>query len=292
MSVGLVFPPERGIEHLASFARAAENAGVDELWLWEDCFGDGGIALAAVALTATTRLTVGTGILPLPLRSVAALAMEATALARLAPGRFALGVGHGVQEWMRQAGVRATSPLTLLREQVAALRSLFAGDAVEAAGRYVTLDGVRLDRPPASSPPLWIAGEGPRTLRVAGEFGDGVLLTAGTSPERTAEAAALAAEGRRAAGRTGAAAIGVFVFTAFASTPAEVEAGWRRLERTWDDWALGDGTRSGAVGSPTEVADQLRAWIDAGATRVLLVPSDAGPSTTADAAEVARRLRS
>ena len=53
------------------------------MWLWEDCFAESGIATAAAALAWTERLTVGIGLLPVPLRNVALSAMENATLERL-----------------------------------------------------------------------------------------------------------------------------------------------------------------------------------------------------------------
>ena len=138
---------------------------------------ESGIASAAAALAWTGRLTVGIGLLPVPLRNVALTAMEAATIDRLFPGRIRLGVGHGVQEWMGQVGVRAESPMTLLREYVVALRQLLAGDRVTTQGRYVHLDGVALDWPPSAPVPIHVGAVGPRTLRLSGEVGDGTILT-------------------------------------------------------------------------------------------------------------------
>ena len=80
-----------------------------------------------MALASTERLTVGIGVLPAPLRNVVATAMEIATLDAMFPGRVRLGIGHGVQDWMRQAGAAVASPLTLMREYVTALRDLFAG---------------------------------------------------------------------------------------------------------------------------------------------------------------------
>ena len=271
MSLGVVFPPDDGVERLSAFARAAEAAGLDEVWLWEDCFADGGLVAATVALSATTRLTVATGILPVPLRSVAVLAMEAGALARLFPGRVLIGVGHGVQDWMAQAGVRARSPLTLLREHVGALRHLLSGERLTVAGDHVRLDRVALDRPPSTPPPVWVGAEGAKTLLLAGDVGDGVILTAGTSPERAAAAIAQAELGRRTSGRPGAPPAAGYVMTVFAENPDAVEAGHARLTRAAEAWGVEDGW-TGVVGTPAEVAGRLRAWIDAGVTRPVLLP--------------------
>jgi alkanesulfonate monooxygenase SsuD/methylene tetrahydromethanopterin reductase-like flavin-dependent oxidoreductase (luciferase family) len=61
-------------------------------------------------------------------------------LNRLFPGRVTVGVGHGVQSWMRQVGAAAESPMTLLREHLTALRALLRGERMTVDGRYVRLD--------------------------------------------------------------------------------------------------------------------------------------------------------
>ena len=105
--LGAIFRPSQAPEELVAFARAAEAAGLDQLWVWEDSFYEGGISTAATALTATQRISVGIGVLPVPLRNVALTAMELATLDRLHPGRLVPGIGHGIQGWMAQAGVRA-----------------------------------------------------------------------------------------------------------------------------------------------------------------------------------------
>ena len=174
--LGVVFRPQLPPERLRAVAEAAEVAGVDQLWLWEDSFFEGGIASASAALAWTSQLQVGIGLLPVPLRNPALAAMEIATVERLFPGRFLPGLGHGVLDWMAQAGAAVTSPMTLLREYTAAVRALLAGERVSTAGRYVRLDDVALDWPPESPPPVLVGARGPKTVRLAGELGDGLLL--------------------------------------------------------------------------------------------------------------------
>jgi alkanesulfonate monooxygenase SsuD/methylene tetrahydromethanopterin reductase-like flavin-dependent oxidoreductase (luciferase family) len=141
-TVGAVFLPAWPPERLLPIARAADDAGLAQLWLWEDCFRESGIAAAAAALAATSRLSVAIGVMPTPLRNVALAAMEIATIERMFPGRLLPGIGHGVQDWMGQVGARPASPLTLLREYTGALRELLAGRKVDAVGRYVQLDRV------------------------------------------------------------------------------------------------------------------------------------------------------
>ncbi len=200
--VGAIFVPALPPERLRPVVVAADDAGVDELWLWEDCFREGGFTSSAAALAWTARVRVGIGILPLPLRNVALTAMEVATLARMFGGRFVVGVGHGVQDWMGQAGARPASPLTHMREHLVALRALVAGERVTTSGAYLSLDDVALDWPPAGPVPLHVGATGPRTLSLAGELGDGTVLTGGTSPEEVRRARATVDAGRATAGRT------------------------------------------------------------------------------------------
>src|SRR3954451_10003417 len=154
-TLGAIFLPQNPPETLRDIARAADDAGLEELWLWEDCFLNGGVAAAAAALAWTTNLKVGIGIMPVPFRNVALCAMEIATLCRMFGDRAMPGIGHGVQAWMGQVGARAASPVTLLREYATALRSLLAGEEVSVKGRYVKLDAVRLDWPPARPPALY-----------------------------------------------------------------------------------------------------------------------------------------
>jgi alkanesulfonate monooxygenase SsuD/methylene tetrahydromethanopterin reductase-like flavin-dependent oxidoreductase (luciferase family) len=194
--IGVVFRPDFRPDTLRQTALAAEHAGVAELWLWEDCFLQGGIAAAAVALAASETLTVGLGVLPAPLRNVVTTAMEIATLEAMFPGRLRVGIGHGVQDWMRQAGAAVASPLTLMREYVTALSALLAGQHVTVGGRYVRLDNVRLDWPPQQRVPVLIGGTGPKTLALAGEIADGVILDSQYTPASLRDALGHVAAGR------------------------------------------------------------------------------------------------
>lgn len=221
VKLGIIFPPDLPPEQLRQVALAADESGLSELWLWEDCFAESGIATAAAVLAWTRQLRVGIGLLPVPLRNVALTAMELATLARLFPGRLVPGVGHGVLDWMGQVGARVQSPMTLLSEYTTALRELLAGRTVSTSGRYVTLDAVALTWPPQPVPPVLVGAVGPRTLTLAGAVGDGVILTGETSLDQVPDAVR-----QVRAGRTGPAAgtePEVVVFLTVADRPPATE---------------------------------------------------------------------
>ena len=268
-TLGAIVLPQLPPERLLDAARAADEAGLDELWLWEDCFWTSGLSAAAAILGATTRVRVGVGLLPVPLRNVALTAMEIATLERMFPGRAIIGVGHGVQSWMGQVGERVASPLTLLREYTTALRALLRGDRLTVTGRYVKLDDVALDWAPVDTR-VHVGASGPKTLRLAGEVGEGTLLTAATTPAELTTCKALVDEGHAGAGRTG--ALPVVVNLLAATGPDALDRVTRELHR-FGDTPDGPVADLAVAGDAHEVAAGARRWFDAGATTVLLQPA-------------------
>ncbi|MFD5709723.1 oxidoreductase [Streptomyces pharetrae CZA14] len=265
--LGAVFRPQLPPERLRALARLADDTGLDELWLWEDCFLEGGISTAAAALAWTERVRVGVGLLPVPLRNVAVTAMEAASLHRMFPGRAIVGVGHGVQDWMGQVGARAESPVTLLREYLAALRALLRGERVSTEGRYVRLDDVALDWPPFEPAEVLAGVTGPRSLRLSGEAADGTILTAVTPPDGVRRARRLIDEGRAAAGRTEPHRIVVYLLTA---TGPDASA---RLRAELTAEGVADVPELGVAGDAKDVAEAVGRLVEAGAGTVVLQPT-------------------
>ncbi|MCM3301317.1 LLM class flavin-dependent oxidoreductase [Streptomyces pseudogriseolus] len=267
-TLGAVFRPQLAPERLRSVVRAADAAGLEELWLWEDCFREGGISTGAAALAWSERMRVGIGLLPVPLRNVAVTAMEAASLHRMFPGRPILGVGHGVQDWMGQVGARVGSPLTLLREHLLALRALLAGETVTTKGRYVTLDGVTLDWPPSGPVEVLAGGMGPRTVRLTGEAADGTILTADTSADGVRQWCGLIREGRVAANRDpDGHRVVVYLLTATGDGAHERLRSELAAEGHDPDADLG------VAGDAQAVADAVRRLTESGADTVVLQPT-------------------
>lgn len=269
--IGAVFSPYHNPpEALRAAVEVAEAAGVPELWLWEDCFRESAYASAAAALAWTEKLRIGLGISPIPMRNVAVTAMEIATIERMFPGRFYPGLGHGVQEWMAQSGVRPASPLGLMREYLPALRALLAGEEVTVAGRYVTLDRARLDWQLDTAPPVYSAGVGPKTLRLNGEVADGSILTSGISVAEAGERVRRVREGHAAAGRDGEVVIVAYVDAAFGegarqrvAAAAPEEAGPVEDRAVW--------------GEPSDVAAAVHRFTEVGVDAVVLSPVTGEP---------------
>lgn len=266
-------PPSRVIP----LARAIEAAGIEEIWLWEDCFQTGGISAASAILAATERVRVGIGVMPTPLRNVALTAMEVATVDGMFPGRLIPGIGHGVQSWMGQVGARAASPLTLMREYATTLRALLAGERVTTSGRYVNLDDVRLDWPPAVPVGVPVAATGPKSLRLAGEVGDGVVLEGSVGLVGLPAALERVAEGRAAAGRNGE-AFRVIQFVCGGTGP-DAAARLRAELTSWGQDVADDERLAGYAlwGDALALAEGVRRLGAAGADTVAIQPTEDDP---------------
>ncbi len=210
--LGIIFRAGFALETLPDFARRAEEAGFDELWLWEDCFHHGGIASVAAALAQTERITVGLGIMPAVVRNPVFAAMEIATLANLYPGRLLPGLGHGAAGWMHQVGAFPDSQMVALEEITVTVRRLLAGERFSYDGRQVQLNDVQLLFPPEIIPPILLGVEGPKSLALSGRVADGTILSEFAAPAYVAWAREQIAKGQQAAGHNRAHRLTVFKF--------------------------------------------------------------------------------
>jgi len=169
----------------AGITRSGELLGYAAVFLPEITGRDAFSALAALA-AETRELQLGTGIVPITSRETLLTAMGAATVHERSGGRLVLGLG---------TGAAVPGALDRLRDEVRALRRLFAGEPEEHEGRRE-----RLTLDPGSRVPLWISALGPKAMRLAGEAADGVLLN-WCPPERVAFAREHIREGAERSGR-------------------------------------------------------------------------------------------
>jgi alkanesulfonate monooxygenase SsuD/methylene tetrahydromethanopterin reductase-like flavin-dependent oxidoreductase (luciferase family) len=162
------------LSDLVTLARAADDAGYSSIWAPEVGSRDA-IVLSALYGSATRRASVGTGVIPVYSRNVAALSLSAAAAAEASDGRFILGIGAGhrfpAEAWYE---ARWHRPRARLREITEVLRRIFSGERVTHVGS-VRINGFHLGTTPPEIP-IYIGALTPATLRMAGEVADGVIL--------------------------------------------------------------------------------------------------------------------
>jgi alkanesulfonate monooxygenase SsuD/methylene tetrahydromethanopterin reductase-like flavin-dependent oxidoreductase (luciferase family) len=215
LSFGVLLRPQAGQPLLSvlDLAVLAEDAGLDvvslsDLPYWPKRQLDTMVMLAAIA-ARTTRMTVLSNLLNLPLRPPAILARSAAALDLLSNGRFELGVGAGHQQmWdliVAEGGPRrsAGESIEALAEAVQIIRALWTSAAeVTFKGKYYQLDGVEPGPAPAHEMGIWVGAYQPRLLRLAGTIADGwVPSSPYFPPERFPAANGILDQAAVAAGR-------------------------------------------------------------------------------------------
>jgi TAT-translocated FGD2 family F420-dependent dehydrogenase len=178
------------VAQLIRFGQEAERAGFEGVWTsdhfqpWQPNEGHSGSAwVTLAALTQrTSRISLGTGVTcPIFRYRPAVVAQVWASLSLLAPGRVFLGVGAGenLNEGAAGGGWGSYQErASRLAEAVKIIRALWTGDQVRIEGRFWSVDA-RLYDPPVSPVPIYIAAGGPKSARMAGLHGDGMITGAG-----------------------------------------------------------------------------------------------------------------
>jgi probable F420-dependent oxidoreductase len=161
-------------------ARRASALGFGSFWAAEATGAESFTVLAAAG-AAAPDLNLGTGVVPIQLRTPPLAAMAAATLQALHPERdIYLGIGISspavVGRW-HGAEFRNDRSLDRVREYVAIVRACLSGEAVDFDGEFHRVRRFRLGiRLGERAPKIVIAALGPKMLRLAGEIADGVLL--------------------------------------------------------------------------------------------------------------------
>lgn len=177
-----------------------EHAGFDRLGiscvaLWPDTY-----QLQALIAARTDRIHIGSMVTNPYTRHPAVHASALATLQELSGGRAFCGIGVGAG--LEELGMDYPRPVRTLRESVAAMRGLLAGETVTFDGEIVELDGAQLIRPPDVPVPIAIGTRSPGVMKLAGEVADIALVGARhLTPEIVARYRGWLAEGAARVGR-------------------------------------------------------------------------------------------
>lgn len=297
---GLTLPlPMMRMQQLEPLVRAADEAGYDDIWTGET---NGPDAFTPLAMAAgwSSRLRLGTGVAGVFTRGPALLAQQAAALQDASNGRFVLGIGSSsnviVEKWNAMGPFE--KPLTKVRETVEAIRPILEG------GRGP--GGFKLENPPETPPPIYIAALRDKMLQLGGQIADGTFInfTPISALPHVTEQIRI---GEREAGKPEGssdivcrffcipgepdAAMGIakFVLAGYATVPV-YEAFFRScgfgeaLDPMLEAWRAGDRAKALEVapqdlineicimGSPEEMREKLARFVDGGVTTLCLTP--------------------
>lgn len=159
----------------------AENLGYDAAWfadsqlLWSDAY-----ACLALAAERTRRIRLGTGVSVVDTRLAPVTAHSIASINVLAPGRTFLGVGNGFTAWRLMA--RRPARLKEFEAFLDTVRRMLRGEEAPFTYRGETTDvafqmadlGFVNVRDPV---PIHVSAFGPKGQRLAGAYGDGLVVS-------------------------------------------------------------------------------------------------------------------
>lgn len=159
------------------------------------------IPLLASLAAEAEGMTIGPGVLLLPLLNPVEVAEHAATLDAISGGGVTLGVGIGYRPVEYAAFGVAKGRGDAFEQRIDVVRALLAGEAVTATGPGFSLDGARLSLVPERPPPIWIAANSDRAVARAARLGDAWLLNPHTTLDELERQVALFHDARQAAGR-------------------------------------------------------------------------------------------
>lgn len=162
------------IDRYVEYASLGDRLGYDVVWIPET-WGRNVVPILTEIARATDDIQLGPSILNVFSRSPALIGQTAATLQELSDGRSRMGIGSSgplvVEGWH---GESFDQPLKRVRETVEIVKAVQTGETVDYDGSVFSLAGFRLrNEPPDVPAPVDAAGMGPKSVELAGRFGDG-----------------------------------------------------------------------------------------------------------------------
>ena len=188
------------MDAIPELARLAEAHGFDCAWGGEANNKDPTVMLAAIA-AVTSRLKIGSAVYHILGRTPATLALQAAGLDELSRGRFLLGIGSSNPTIAKWHGQVLDHPLGRVHEYIDITRAALRGEKLNFAGKYFTAQNFKIAfKPSGRVIPIYLAAFGPKMTRLAGQISDGVLINM-ANPTEVRRIAAEARTGAQEVGK-------------------------------------------------------------------------------------------
>jgi 5,10-methylenetetrahydromethanopterin reductase len=182
MRVGLCFDGFYSIQEMIELARLADESGMESIWMSDHlCFRDS-LTTSMALLASTQRIKVAPAPMSPYSRQPIISAMSIATMEEFAPGRVIASPGTGNAAALKEAGIESPRPLRTMREYVAILRRFLSGETVNFHGEMFQVNGAKMGFIPSTPIKMYLTAVRPKMLQLAGEIGDGVLLSAGCAP--------------------------------------------------------------------------------------------------------------
>lgn len=265
------------IDEMARFIETVDKAGFDSVWVGDHLsmplpFFDPFLLIAQAAVVSR-RLTFGSGVYLLPLRSPGPVAKQAATLDHLTEGRFIFGVGIGGEfpKEYEVAGVPINERGARLSESIQAMRALWSGEPATFKGKHYHFEDVLMTPPPrqAGGPPIWGGGRSDPALRRMGRLADGYLSYVVT-PKMYAEALQKISTAANQAGRqVNSFGTGHLLFTRVDKDyETALDIATESLSKRYAMDFRRAAERYAALGTPEQVAEQIVSFYNVGVRHI------------------------
>ncbi|MEO7404960.1 MAG: LLM class flavin-dependent oxidoreductase [Burkholderiales bacterium] len=163
---------ERTAAAMLAAIQHADRAGVPAVWLTTGA-GPDALTVFAAAAASTTRIRMGTAIVPTFPRHPVVVAQQCADIDSIAPGRFTLGVGPSHAPAMEgRYGIPYVQPLEHVSEFVGVVKTLLRGDEVNVDGARIKAHG-KIGH--GAAVPVIISALRARSFELAAEIADGAV---------------------------------------------------------------------------------------------------------------------
>ncbi len=166
---------------LTRFVVEGEHAGYQTFWFADERFFRDPWSSIVHAAHASSSLSFGVCVTDPFSRHIALTGREFATVSELTEGRVTLGLGSGISGFS-EMGITPTRPVQALRESIEVLRPLLRGERVTFDGQIVRLNDAQLSTRPVEQPTIVIATNGPRTMRLAADAADGLIVQGLAAP--------------------------------------------------------------------------------------------------------------
>jgi 5,10-methylenetetrahydromethanopterin reductase len=177
-SCGVVLQGVDPPEQFEDLVDVVDSCGYDYLWVTDSSLHSRNpYAYLTLAARRSRRLRLGTAVTNPVSRHPGITAVAAATLDDISNGRFILGLGAGDRP-VRSLGLRP-APVTQIRATIEAIQHLLLGKTVDVEEPGFRLENARIRFPTRAEVPIFVSASGPKTLAMAGEVADGVILLVG-----------------------------------------------------------------------------------------------------------------
>lgn len=201
MKFGIEFSPEKPTYWLAYYARDAEDAGFDHVWI-TDHYNNRNVYSAMTDIAYNTNdVMIGSAVTNPYVCNPVWTSTAIFTIDEISGGRAIFGIGAGDKMTLNAIGIKWEHPLTAVKESVDIFRELNQTKKCSYSGKFFDIPNAQIKKKPPHAIPVYIGAQGPKMLKMSAETAEGVLVNA-SHPKDFKPAVEQLKKGAKEAGRS------------------------------------------------------------------------------------------